>query len=485
MTPFFRKLQESEEGADQRLNAGLDLETASPSHPINQDIRLGEVRATFGHVDRDEQIHRLRFMRDNHRDAEPQDTDWEDRQSPLNFIILTSLLIILVVLGWFGYRWFNHSYNDTPPILMADESPYKVRPEHPGGITIPHQDKLIYGRIAPHSPQTPERLLPQPEQPILPDQSYGQPLYGPQQGGYVPQDPNQMRPQHAPDHPGGGYYGQSVPQAAQHGQPLYGPSQAGMVQSVHPTQAYPQEQFRQDSIPQGQVYVPQGYAPQAVPQYQPQQPMHSMTPPQGHDPRYGQPIPHQNQQYGSAYNQQATMSQQTIPPVSVTQQPEAAASMSSATPQKIEAGSESSSIEIDPLDELVSSEATMTEKTGSTKLKLASLNNDSPFASGPSHQKQAKKEAPKALSADGSYRVQLGSFPSEKEAKTEVRRLKNLDNTIFSGKKFIIQKSTSSVTGNSVYKVMVGFFSTANTATTFKNKMKIHRVDGIVVKSAA
>ncbi|MBW8310285.1 MAG: SPOR domain-containing protein [Candidatus Paracaedibacteraceae bacterium] len=475
MTPFFRKLQESEDRAEQKLGVGSDQETISPSHPVPQDIRFGEVRATFGQVDRDDQIHRLRFMRDHDRDSESQDTDWEDRQSPLNFIILTSLLIILVVLGWFGYRWFNHSYNDAPPILMADESPYKVRPENPGGLTIPHQDKLIYGRIAPHAPQMPERLLPQPEQPILPEQGYGPPMYGPQQGGYIPQEQNQMRPQYAPEHPGA-YYGQPAPQSTHHGQPVYIPAPGGMMPSVPPSPAYQQEQFAPNPSPQEQVY-----APHSVPPYHSQQPLQPMAHPQARDSQYEQHMLHHNHQYGGPSHQQA-LPQQSLSSAGIAQQPDVTNPRGSFEHSQQR---EASSAEIDPLDELVSSEATLVEKTGSTKLKLASLNNDSPFAAEPSNQKQLKKENPKVLPVEGAYRVQLGSFVSEKEAKTEVRRLKNLDNTIFSGKKFIIQKSTSSVTGNSVYKLMVGFFSTANTATTFKNKMKIHRVDGIVVKSAA
>lgn len=137
----------------------------------------------------------------------------------------------------------------------------------------------------------------------------------------------------------------------------------------------------------------------------------------------------------------------------------------------------------DALDELVASEANTIEKIGSTKLKLASLNNDSPFSSPQANKTPTSKKVSKSLPADGSYRVQLGSFSTEKDAKSEVRRLKGLDNMIFSGKKFIIQKTVSSATGNAIYKVMVGFFPTVNAATTFKNKMKIHRVNGIVIKS--
>ncbi|HYG85103.1 MAG TPA: SPOR domain-containing protein [Azospirillum sp.] len=56
-----------------------------------------------------------------------------------------------------------------PPVIQADASPTKLRPEQPGGMDVPHQDKLVYDRLN-HGgkdgrPQV-EHLLPPPEQPL-------------------------------------------------------------------------------------------------------------------------------------------------------------------------------------------------------------------------------------------------------------------------------------------------------------------------------
>ena len=64
---------------------------------------------------------------------------------------------------------FRHGAKHAPPLIAADPSPTKVLPDSPGGIEIPHQDKLVYRRLAtarePHAP-VPETLLPPPEEPL-------------------------------------------------------------------------------------------------------------------------------------------------------------------------------------------------------------------------------------------------------------------------------------------------------------------------------
>ncbi len=419
MTPFFRKLQENDETSQPSL-APNPYQQHPERQPVNQDIRVGDVRATFGHVDRDEQIHRLRFMQEKDPVSAPeQDDEWNERQSPLNFVILASLVIILVVLGWFGYRWFASSYNEAPPILIADESPYKVRPDNPGGMVIPHQDKLIYGRITPQQQQTPERLLPQPEAPVLPEQQ----VYPQQQPVYEQQPQTQIL-------------------YDQYGNPVTVP-------------VYPQQHPMQQHQSHAPVQHPQPpvYAPQQQPVYQQNQ----------------QPMPQQ------VYPQQQSVAY--APPPVVAPQP-----VLPAPAEEPEIVAQDAESDVDPLDSLVSSEASRVEKIDTTKLKMASLNNDSPYASAqPVKKTSTKDDVKSAMATQGNYRVQLGSFSSEKEAKTEVRRLKGIDGSAFSGKKFIIQKSTSSASGKSLYKVMVGFFSSANQANTFKNKLKIHRVNGVVV----
>jgi len=54
-----------------------------------------------------------------------------------------------------------------PPLLTADGTPHKSRPEQPGGIEVPHQDKLVYERLNERGTKSNiERLLPPPEQPL-------------------------------------------------------------------------------------------------------------------------------------------------------------------------------------------------------------------------------------------------------------------------------------------------------------------------------
>jgi SPOR domain len=48
------------------------------------------------------------------------------------------------------------------PLVRADTTPFKVKPENPGGMQIPDRDMLIYGQQRPQI----EHLLPPPEQPM-------------------------------------------------------------------------------------------------------------------------------------------------------------------------------------------------------------------------------------------------------------------------------------------------------------------------------
>ncbi len=104
------------------------------------------------------------FWREEEYDYRPQDPErYADKASPMRFIFAISGLIFIAAVSWFAYRWATSNPGE-PPLIEAEEGPYKVRPENPGGINIPHQDKLIYGRISPGSDQPVEKLLPPQEQ---------------------------------------------------------------------------------------------------------------------------------------------------------------------------------------------------------------------------------------------------------------------------------------------------------------------------------
>ena len=50
------------------------------------------------------------------------------------------------------------------PVIKAEEGPLKVRPQQPGGMDVPNQDKQVYGRIGPADrPPQVEHLIPPPE----------------------------------------------------------------------------------------------------------------------------------------------------------------------------------------------------------------------------------------------------------------------------------------------------------------------------------
>lgn len=77
--------------------------------------------------------------------------------------------------GFAAFAWHAYSQNaggggeNAPPLLKAEAGPVKVRPEDPGGMDPPYQDKFIYDRVAPErAGARPEVLQPQPEEPMTP-----------------------------------------------------------------------------------------------------------------------------------------------------------------------------------------------------------------------------------------------------------------------------------------------------------------------------
>jgi len=80
-------------------------------------------------------------------------------------------LMVFFAIVWFA--WTNAQTSTTEggiPLIKADNTPIKMRPEQPGGMAVPHQDKLIYDRLKAETGNTEsaavERLLPPPESPL-------------------------------------------------------------------------------------------------------------------------------------------------------------------------------------------------------------------------------------------------------------------------------------------------------------------------------
>ncbi|MFP6741226.1 MAG: SPOR domain-containing protein [Alphaproteobacteria bacterium] len=94
----------------------------------------------------------------------------QTRSSVGRMVGITLAVAAVLVLVWHLYDRMVLSGGGTParlPLIEADEGPTKQRPEDPGGLVIPNQDKLVYEALdGAGAEETVERLLPPPEEPL-------------------------------------------------------------------------------------------------------------------------------------------------------------------------------------------------------------------------------------------------------------------------------------------------------------------------------
>ena len=95
------------------------------------------------------------------------------------------LLLGLLALGaftavvWLAYdRGLSSAYREEVPTIKADRSPVKVKPDNPGGLVVPNQDKLVLNQPGQDGEEPVERLLSEPEAPQPPE-----PLVAPEPSG--------------------------------------------------------------------------------------------------------------------------------------------------------------------------------------------------------------------------------------------------------------------------------------------------------------
>ncbi len=93
--------------------------------------------------------------------------------------ILAGILIgvaVAAAVGWLTLGRYVTVYRGSDgelPLILADGGAERIRPETPGGLDVPNQDKLVYDRMRRNENDLPvERLLPLPEQPVAPEQEY-------------------------------------------------------------------------------------------------------------------------------------------------------------------------------------------------------------------------------------------------------------------------------------------------------------------------
>ena len=93
------------------------------------------------------------------------------RSGTLGILLGVTLGIVVAAgAGWYVLRGSGLTF--TPGdvgFIKAEPTPYKVRPDAPGGLQVENQDKLVYDRVAKGSaPNRVENLLPPAEEPKAP-----------------------------------------------------------------------------------------------------------------------------------------------------------------------------------------------------------------------------------------------------------------------------------------------------------------------------
>jgi hypothetical protein len=111
------------------------------------------------------------LLDENERPGPPPMMSEEPRNSSKGLTVFIAMFALVAFGGivWYAYDQGRRTGSEeTAPLIRADTAPVRVRPEKPGGLDVPHQDKLIFEKLtdgASSEARPVERLLPRPEQP--------------------------------------------------------------------------------------------------------------------------------------------------------------------------------------------------------------------------------------------------------------------------------------------------------------------------------
>jgi hypothetical protein len=287
--------------------------------------------------------------------------DGSTTNSALKFVVAIVSVVILSSLVWLTYRWATQSHSSSVQFIKAEQGPYKVQPENPGGANFPHQEMLVYGRLSPqqfhNDQQNAEHVMPQQDDYHHREYEQAQPS----QPQYASQNPNNQYQQN------GQVY--QAPQHPVHTEQYNAPINTGYNQNS-----------QMQTVQQNPQHSPQ-YAP--VPeQTLPQQSL----PFQENTPQNGQPVAVQPIQQSIGQQNQADPIKAVL-----------------AEPQQ---KNQEQDIPLNTSTPVTSKQAAAIEDEAA---KNAALKKD---------------EKPAAKSIKGTFFIQLGTLPTAKSAKSEWERIK-------------------------------------------------------------
>ena len=108
--------------------------------------------------------------------AEQKIASMEERRTEMarsrnNFLGTLAGIVLAGVVGWFVLAPQYEQTNKEIPVIQRPQTAVKIKPENPGGMDIPNQDKDVYNIVEKKDVDNTvvENLLPAPEKPKLPD----------------------------------------------------------------------------------------------------------------------------------------------------------------------------------------------------------------------------------------------------------------------------------------------------------------------------
>lgn len=108
--------------------------------------------------------------------AEQKIATMEERRSEMarsrnSFLGTFAGVVLAGVVGWFVLAPQYEQSNAEIPVIQRPQNAVKIKPENPGGMYIPNQDKEVYSIVEKKviDNTVVENLLPEPEKPKLPD----------------------------------------------------------------------------------------------------------------------------------------------------------------------------------------------------------------------------------------------------------------------------------------------------------------------------
>lgn len=89
----------------------------------------------------------------------------QGKRSPILTAAIVGGAVAALGIAYLVYQSQTAERGGPPPTVKADQGPFKVRPDEPGGLEVPNQDNTVYDRMGAAQPSEPEQLLPPPERP--------------------------------------------------------------------------------------------------------------------------------------------------------------------------------------------------------------------------------------------------------------------------------------------------------------------------------